>query len=95
MFSLVEGGGRSAYLKATTAWQQTQWQRWPTIESWPEVLDVAEAAAFLRVHPDMIRRSLRRDRLGQAALAHQRIGGRYRIRKTALLEFGHVTSRRR
>jgi hypothetical protein len=95
MFSLVDGGGPtgSTYLKATAGWQEMQWYRRPTVECWPEVLDVAEAAAFLRVHPDLIRRALKRDRAGQAALAHQRIGGRFRVLKADLLAWGRVNGR--
>lgn len=79
--------------KATRAWQVALWACWPTEAHWPGVMDIYEAAAFRRVHPDSIRRACTPDRQRRARLAHQRIGAAYRIRKTALEGLGAVAER--
>lgn len=92
----VGGGGRVAVAKqkATAAWQEELWRRWPREECWPAKLDVYEAAAYLRVSPDTIRRAVVVARDGKAKLAHQRLGSVYRFRKADLDEFGAVPGRR-
>ena len=80
-------------LKSSEAWQLAQWQRWPTEGLWPGVMDIYLAAAFCGVCPRTIQRVCVPDREGRAALAHQRFGAKYIIRKGALLAFGRVKSR--
>lgn len=82
-----------AQIKASEAWQSGQWVRWPREEDWPAKLDIYEAAAYLRVSPDTIRRALIVARDGRARLAHQRLGAAYRIRKADLEVFGAVAGR--
>jgi hypothetical protein len=79
--------------KSSTAWQDELWRRWPREEDWPARLDVYEAAAYLRLSPDSIRRALVQARDGRAKLAHQRIGSIYRIRRVDLDTFGKVEAR--
>jgi hypothetical protein len=79
--------------KSSTAWQDELWRRWPREEDWPARLDVYEAAAYLRLSPDSIRRALVQARDGRAKLAHQRIGSIYRIRRVDLDSFGKVDAR--
>jgi excisionase family DNA binding protein len=83
----------AAKLKATAAWQDSLWQRWPREECWPAKMDIYEAAAYLRVSPDTIRRAVVVARDGRAKLAHQRLGSIYRIRKIDLDGFGMVPGR--
>jgi excisionase family DNA binding protein len=82
-----------AQKQATSAWQESLWAKWRTPEAWPDRLSVAEAAAYLRVSPDTIRRLVTLDRTGRARLAHQRIGVRIIIRKPSLDEVGMVNAR--
>ncbi len=56
-------------------------------------MDVYEAAAYLRVSPDTIRRAVRVARDGKAQLAHQRLGSIYRIRKIDLDAYGVIPGR--
>lgn len=79
--------------KTTRAWQVELWAIWPTDEQWPGVLDLYEAAAFKRVHPDTLRRQCVTDRQGRAKLKHQRIGSAFRIRKADLQNLGIVQDR--
>lgn len=79
--------------KCGEAWQLARWAAWPTEESWPGMMDLYEAAAFLRVHPMTIRRACQPDRKGNAAMSHQRVGSAYRISKRSLLAWGAVKSR--
>jgi hypothetical protein len=79
--------------KMTRAWQAALWALWPAEAQWPGVLDLYEAAAFRRVHPDTIRRLCLPDRHGQAQLQHQRLGASYRIRKASLERVGLVKER--
>lgn len=74
--------------------QLQYWRKWPRMEDWPDALSVDEAAAFRRISPDFIRRSLKADRSGRAALRHQRFGAVYRISKEDLLGFGLVEARK-
>jgi len=85
--------GSTAKIKATEAWQQTAWERWPREECWPAKMDVYEAAAYLRVSPDTVRRAVVVARDGKARLAHQRLGSIYRIRKVDLDSFGVIPGR--
>ena len=89
-----EGRVAVAKLKATAAWQEGLWRRWPSEECWPAKMDVYEAAAYLRVSPDTIRRAVVVARDGKARLAHQRLGSVYRFRKADLDEYGAVPGRR-
>ena len=79
--------------KSSALWQDELWRRWPREEEWPARLDVYEAAAYLRLSPDSIRRALVQARDGRAKLAHQRIGSIYRIRRVDLDAFGKVDAR--
>jgi excisionase family DNA binding protein len=83
----------AAKIKASSAWQDRLWQNWPRDECWPAKMDVYEAAAYLRVSPDTIRRALVVARDGKARLAHQRLGSIYRIRKIDLDSFGVIAGR--
>jgi excisionase family DNA binding protein len=83
----------SAKLKASAVWQDALWRRWPREEVWPAKMDVYEAAAYLRVSPDTIRRAVIVARDGKAKLAHQRLGSVYRLRKADLDAFGSVPGR--
>jgi excisionase family DNA binding protein len=85
--------GTSAKLKASSAWQEALWQRWTLEENWPAKMDVYEAAAYLRVSPDTIRRAVVVARDGKARLTHQRLGSVYRFRKSDLDAFGSVPGR--
>lgn len=67
--------------------------RWPDEIAWPAKLDIYEAAAYLRVSPDTIRRHLAVARDGRARLAHQRVGSVYRIRRVDLDAIGAVPGR--
>lgn len=96
--SLQKGAGAennctAAKIKATAEWQNDLWNRWPREDCWPAKMDVYEAAAYLRVSPDTIRRALIVARDGKARLAHQRLGALYRIRKIDLDVFGVVPGR--
>lgn len=82
-----------AQLKASEAWQSELWMRWPREECWPAKLDIYEAAAYLRVSPDTIRRAVVVARDGRARLPHQRLGAVYRIRKSDLDTFGMIQGR--
>jgi excisionase family DNA binding protein len=84
----------SAKLKASAAWQDALWRRWPREACWPAKMDVYEAAAYLRVSPDTIRRAVVVARDGRARLAHQRLRSVYRFRKADLDAFGAVPGRR-
>lgn len=83
----------TAKLKATAGWQESLWRRWPREECWPVKMDVYEAAAYLRVSPDTIRRAVIVSRDGKAKLGHQRLGSVYRLRKADLDAFGSVPGR--
>lgn len=79
--------------KSSVAWQTDLWRCWPREEDWPARLDVYEAAAYLRISPDSIRRALILARDGRAKLPHQRVGSIYRIRRTDLNSLGRVEGR--
>ena len=55
-----------ARIKASETWQSKLWLRWPREDCWPAKLDIYEAAAYLRVSPDTIRRALVVARDGRA-----------------------------
>lgn len=80
-------------LKSSDEWQSALWMRWPNESAWPVKLDIYEAAAYLRVSPDTIRRFLAVARDGKARLAHQRVGSVYRIRRVDLEALGSVAGR--
>ena len=83
----------AAKIKASSTWQDRLWQNWPREECWPAKMDIYEAAAYLRVSPDTIRRAVVVARDGKARLAHQRLGSIFRIRKIDLDTFGVVPAR--
>lgn len=85
--------GATNEAKASHAWQASLWALWPTEAHWPGIMDIYEAAAFRRVHPDTIRRACLPDRAKAARLEHQRIGSAYRIRKASLQKLGLVPER--
>lgn len=87
------GNVTAAKTKSTAEWQDSIWQRWPREECWPAKMDIYEAAAYLRISPDTIRRAVIVARDGKARLAHQRLGSIYRIRKIDLDAFGVVPGR--
>lgn len=89
----AKSSNATAREKSSSAWQDEQWRRWPNEDNWPARLDVYEAAAYLRLSPDTIRRALVPARDGKAKLAHQRIGSIYRIRRVDLDTFGKVEAR--
>jgi hypothetical protein len=72
-------------VKSSAGWQLEQWRRWPDENAWPGVLDVYEAAAFLRVHPWTIRTAIKAHDEGRPGIPAQRIGGAIRIRKVDLV----------
>lgn len=79
--------------KSSAEWQEQCWVRWRTDDDWPFKLDVYEAAAYLRVSSDSIRRAMVTGRDGRAKLSHQRVGSVYRIRRGDLDNFGRVEAR--
>ena len=84
----------AAQVQSTEGWQRRQWVKWPREEMWPLAVSVYEAAAFLRVSPDLIRDALIIARFdGKARLAHQKIGSIYRIYLADLKSFGRVEAR--
>jgi excisionase family DNA binding protein len=89
----VETHCTAAKMKSTAEWQHGLWTRWPREDCWPAKMDVYEAAAYLRVSPDTIRRAVTVARDGKARLAHQRLGAIYRIRKIDLDAYGVVPGR--
>lgn len=89
----AENNCTAAKIKATAEWQNELWKRWPCEDCWPAKMDVYEAAAYLRVSPDTIRRAVTVARDGKARLAHQRLGALYRIRKIDLDAYGLVPGR--
>ncbi len=74
-------------------WQLECWRRWPSPANWPAILDIYEAAAFLRVSHWTLRRAAVTGRDGRAALSHQRIGSAIRFRRADLEKFGLVQDR--
>lgn len=79
--------------KCSRDWQEALWAHWPDDAQWPGSLDIYEAAAFRRTHPDTIRRACMPGRDKKARLEHQRLGASYRIRKIKLEAFGRVEER--
>jgi len=80
-------------LKCSADWQDALWAKWTSPEAWPGVLDLYEAAAYLRISYDAVRDACIQARDGTAKLAHQRIGSSYRIRKLSLDRYGIVEGR--
>jgi len=68
--SVTAAAGQPARRKETTREQQ----------AWPEILDVIDAAAFLRVSPATVRVAL-----AAKKLPGKRIGKEWRLSKTALI----------
>ena len=93
LWAPAAGNSTAAKIKASEAWQDRLWRTWPREECWPAKMDIYEAAAYLRVSPDTIRRAVIVGRDGKARLAHQRLGSIYRIRKIDLDVFGAVAGR--
>lgn len=89
----LHGSQPMAKVKASAVWQAGLWERWPVENAWPAKLGIYEAAAYLRVSPDTIRRFLTVARDGKARLAHQRVGSVYRIRRADLDALGSVAGR--
>jgi hypothetical protein len=89
----MERGQSVQKYKSSEQYRDTLWRKYPAIDNWPQILDIYEAAAFLRVSPDTIRRALTCGRDGKARLAHSRPAGIYRIRTSDLLAFGRVEGR--
>ena len=80
-------------LKISDAWQLKQWKLRTRAEDWPDVLDLYESAAYLRVSYNTVRAACLTDRNGKAQLQHQRIGTAYRIRRLNLDRLGAVPDR--
>jgi excisionase family DNA binding protein len=72
---------------------QEYWKRWQRPDDWPVRLNIVEAAAYLRVSLDTIRRAVRTGRDGRARLAHHRLGTRIVIRRADLDVYGYVQAR--
>ncbi len=84
----------SEKFKRTAAFADSLWQKWPAESDWPGVLDLYEAAAFLRVDYKSVWRACKVGRTDKKArLAHQRIGTNYRIRRADLVALGRVEAR--
>lgn len=80
----------AAQIKSQPEWQDSLWRKWPRDELWPGRLKIYEAAAYLRVHPDVLRGAVNLSRSGRARLRHQRLGATIRISRTDLDSFGAV-----
>jgi excisionase family DNA binding protein len=74
--------------KLTREWQAALWQHWPTAADWPVVLDLSEAAAYLRMHPATLRKHC-----AASKLRHQRIGAAYRLQRADLDAHGVVEAK--
>ena len=79
-----------AQFKATEFYQLELWSRWPKHENWPGTLCVDEAAAYLRISPHWIRKSVVKNREEKSELPHQRLGTSIRIKKSDLDRLGQV-----
>lgn len=80
-------------LKISESWQLEQWKLRTCAKDWPDVLDLYESAAYLRVSYNTVRAACMKDRNGKAQLRHQRIGTSYRIRRMNLDALGAVPDR--
>lgn len=83
----------SAAHKQSPAYAAELWAKWPESAQWPGVLDLYEAAAYLRVSYPTLWRACQCGRDGKARLQHQRIGNAYRISRATLDRFGLVPTR--
>lgn len=93
MSALTTEQAAAARYKRSAEYAEALWKKWPTAREWPGVLDLYEAAAYLRVCYNTVRRACLPDRKGRAALRHQRLGAAYRITREALDRFGVVEER--
>lgn len=85
---------KTAKAKRSPAYAAALWARWPACDRWPGILDLYEAAAYLRVDYKSIWRACQVGRSDKkAALKHQRIGSIYRIARADLDTFGRVEGR--
>jgi excisionase family DNA binding protein len=71
------------------------WEQWKLPDDWPHLLNVMEAAAYLRVSQDVVCDALHIARDGRARLAHHRFGRRIIIRRSDLDAFSYVEGRAR
>lgn len=84
----------TARCKRSSAFAEMLWRKWPRADDWPGVLDLYEAAAFLRVDYKSIWRACKVAKSdGKARLRHQRIGNSYRLDKADVAGFGRVEAR--
>jgi hypothetical protein len=84
----------TAKFKRSTRFADYLWRKWAGENDWPGVLDLYEAAAFLRVDYKSIWRACQVGRSDhKARLRHQRIGSAYRIRRDDLVTLGRVEAR--
>lgn len=76
--------------RMSAAYAEGLWAKWPSPKQWPAVLDLYEAAAYLRVSYNYMWRLCQLGRDGKAQLAHRRIGALYRIARRDLDALGQA-----